>query len=233
MNVLITGGSSGIGRGIAEELAQQKHSLLLVARDAGRLATAADELRSKHSADVRTFVADVGDEAAVAKVRRYCEKQFVPNVLVLNAGVWVEGSVTTAKPKDIEALMKVNVYQAFHFAREFVPLLEGQQTPRIILTGSTAGIEAHPRAVSGLYSVTKWALHGVAVNLRGELKGKGIGVTHIAPGSVRTEMWDDEEVQEGRMLEPSDIGKLVATLLTLSPQADVEEIVVRPLRGNI
>lgn len=62
---------------------------------------------------------------------------------------------------------------------------------------------------------------------------KGIGVTHIAPGNVKTEMWGPDEVQEGRMLEPSDIGKLVATILTLSPQADVEEIVVRPLRGNI
>lgn len=132
--VLITGGSSGIGRAIAEELAKYKHQLLLVARDAGRLKRTAEELRTKYGVNVQTVLADVGNEAEVARVRRYCEKQFLPNVLVLNAGVWMEGSVATAKPKDIEALMKVNVYQVFHFAREFVPLLENQPVPRIILT---------------------------------------------------------------------------------------------------
>lgn len=233
MKVLITGGSSGIGRAIAEELGKQKHALLLVARDAGKLERTAEALRKRFSVNIQTFAADVGDAAEVAKVRRYCEQKFVPNVLVLNAGVWAGGSVATAKPKDIEALMRVNVYQVFHFAREFVPLLDGQAVPRIILTGSTAGLEAHKPSKSGLYSVSKWAVRGAAVSLRAALMAKGIGVTHIAPGSVRTEMWDDEEVQEGRMLEPGDIAKLVATILTLSPQADVEEIVVRPLHGNI
>lgn len=233
MNVLITGGNSGIGRAIADELAARNHNLLLVARDTDRLRKAADELRKKHSVDVRTVVADVGEEADVAKVRQYCKEKFVPNVLVLNAGIWIAGSVATAKPKDIEALMKVNVYQIFHFAREFVPLLENQPVPRIIITGSTAGLEVHFPSRSGVYSVSKWAVRGAAVSLRAELADRGIAVTHIAPGSVKTEMWGDEEVREGRMLEPSDIAKLVATILTLSPQADVEEIVIRPLLGNI
>ena len=60
-----------------------------------------------------------------------------------------------------------------------------------------------------------------------------MGVTLVAPGGTLTDAWAGEEIPEGRLLEPADIGKLVAATLTLSSQAVVEEIIVRPMLGDI
>lgn len=233
MTILITGGSSGIGRAIAMFMAQLGSDLVLVAREQDRLDTTAEEIKKLAKVDVHVITADVSDPTAVAGVRKFCvDRKCVPDVLVLNAGIWLAGAITEAKPADIERLMGVNAYQMFHFAREFTDLLINQTNPKIIIIGSTAGIEIYPRDEGSLYSVSKWTVRSIAMNLRKELMPKNIGVTHIAPGNVMTEMWGDEG-QPGRMLEPLDIAKLVATTLNLSSQACVEEIVVRPMKGNI
>jgi hypothetical protein len=59
-----------------------------------------------------------------------------------------------------------------------------------------------------------------------------IGVTLINPGGTLTDLWEGEELAPNRLLEPSDIGKLISTILTLSPQAVVEELIVRPMLGD-
>lgn len=234
MTILITGGSSGIGRAIAQACAKDGHDLVLVARNLRRLQKTRRAIMAASDVKIDIVSADISVPARVAKVRAYCRRHScLPDVLVLNAGIFMGGKISTADPRDIQAMMATNVYSMFSFVREFVPILKKRGRPKIIIIGSTAGTEPHKSTTYGsLYSTTKWAVRGLARNLRQELMAAGIGVTHLAPGSVMTEMWG----RSGRpkeMLAADDIGKFVTTILQLSPQAVVEEIVVRPMKGNI
>ena len=230
MKILITGGSRGIGKAIATSLNTAGHSILLVAKNKDNLIQAKNEMPNK-SADVFLFPGDLSEEKTVDFLYDYTESiSFKPEVLVLDAGIFIEGSLTDSKPEDLYQTMNVNLYHIYHCVKKYVSILQEQVCPKIILIGSTASLEAYP--IGALYGVAKWSLKGYSVNLRKELMNKNIGVTLINPGGTLTDLWEGEDLPTDRLLEPSDIGKLVDVLLKLSPQAVVEELTVRPMLGD-
>ena len=230
MKILITGGSRGIGKAIATELNKSGNDLLLVSKNLNKLQTSKDTLPNKTSI-VEIFDCDLGKETEIEKLFEFSEKiNFKPNVLVLDAGVFIEGSLTNSKSEDFYETMNVDLYHIYHCVKKFVPILKEQENPKIIIIGSTASLEAYP--VGALYGVAKWGLKGYAINLRKELMNQNIGVTLINPGGTLTDLWEGEELPPNRLLEPSDIGKLICAILTLSPQAVVEELTVRPMLGD-
>ena len=230
MNILITGGSRGIGKAIAKELNSYGHNLLLVARSSSNLDKAKSELMESNK-NIDSYVCEVGTEEEIDKLVSYCnQKNFKPNVLVLSAGIFIEGSLTNSTAKDFYETMNVDLYHIYHTVKKFIPILRKQENAKIIIIGSTASLEAYP--VGALYGVAKWGLKGYAINLRKELMNENIGVTLINPGGTLTDLWEGEELAPNRLLEPSDIGKLISVILTLSPQAVVEELIVRPMLGD-
>lgn len=230
MNILITGGSRGIGKAIANYLNNDGHSLMLVARNSSNLEKTKNEL-GKSNKNVDSFVCEVGNESEIDKLVSYCtEKNFEPNVLVLSAGIFIEGSLTNSKSEDFYETMNVDLYHIYHCVKKFMPSLKKNGNAKIIIIGSTASLEAYP--VGALYGVAKWGLKGYAINLRKELMKDNIGVTLINPGGTLTDLWEGEELAPNRLLEPTDIGKLISVILTLSPQAVVEELIVRPMHGD-
>lgn len=230
MNILITGGSRGIGKAIAKELNRSGHNLMLVARNSANLDNTTRELLKSNN-NVDSFSCEVGNEEEIDKLVAYCEqKGFQPNILVLSAGIFIEGSLTNSKSNDFYETINVDLYHIYHTVKKFLPFLRMSENSKIIIIGSTASLEAYP--VGALYGVAKWGLKGYAINLRKELMKENIGVTLINPGGTLTDLWDGEELEPNRLLEPSDIGKLISAILTLSPQAVVEELIVRPMLGD-
>jgi short-subunit dehydrogenase len=229
---LVTGGSRGIGFAIARELAKRGSDLLLVSRQRQNLATAAETIRKETSRNVETFACDLATEKNVNDLASHClNAGLVPDFLVLNAGVFFEGSLIDSDPENYRRTLDVNLHSIYYLVRQLAASMAAKPMPRIVLIASTAAYEAYP--VGALYGVAKWALRGYAVNLRKELIPHGIGVTLIAPGGTLTDLWEGETLPPDRLLEPRDIGVLVAVLLDLSTQAVVEEIVVRPLLGDM
>jgi len=232
MTVMVTGGSRGIGLAIAQELAKAGHQLLLVARNARRLERAAHAIRETSAAEVQYLTCDLASLDDIEKLHTACVAAgFRPNVLVLNAGLFIEGSLMESSDAAFADSLNVNLVSMYRVVKSFVRSLKAMKGSRIILIGSTGGFEAYPGGA--LCGVAKWGVRGFAVNLRHELMGAGVGVTLVAPGGTLTDAWAGEEIPEGRLLEPADIGKLVAATLTLSSQAVVEEIIVRPMLGDI
>lgn len=232
MRVLITGGSRGIGRAIAEELAGAGHNLLLIAKNPDNLQSAAIEIRSKYGTEVRYFVCDVGNMQNQQALYDFClENDYLPDVLVLNAGIFLEGSLTNSSNSDFSETLNIDLLAIYNTVKLFIGHLRARQGAKIILIGSTAAYEPYP--VGALYGVAKWALRGYAINLRHELMGDKIAVTFLAPGGTLTDLWEGEILSEDRLLEAKDIGKLVVSILNLSDQAVVEELIVRPMLGDI
>lgn len=229
MKVLITGGSQGIGLAIAEELHAAGHELFLVARDPERLQKAIDSFPDR----VNGTACDLGKagetEALIEKAKQL---EFHPDVIVLNAAAFgsPERSVLKHPAGELRELLEVNVISNYQLVQGFIDILKEGVYPRIIIIGSTASVRVDD---GSLYGISKWALRSYAYFLRNELKHLGIGVTLINPGGTFTQKRVPyEKIPAGRLLEASDIGKLVAAVLELSPQAVVEEINVRPLLGD-
>ena len=227
MKILITGGSQGIGLAVAKELHKNGHELFLVARDSQRL----NKSMAGFSEKVNGIAWDLKDDVSTL-IEETSKINFSPDVIILNAAYFGSSlrSVVKASPYELEELLEVNVISNYKLVQRFIDILKKGEYPRIIIIGSTAGIRV---ADGSLYGISKWALRSYAYSLRNELKELGIGVTLLNPGGTFTEKRaPNEKVPEGRLLEASDIAKLVSAILTLSPQAVVEEINVRPMLGD-
>lgn len=226
---LITGGSRGIGRAVASELNVRGWSLFLVSEHAERVLAAAETMKGV----VGTLAVDLGegDVAAAAVAKAANEKVETLDLLVLAAGIFIEEPLSRVDTKSFRRNMAVNLEANVLLVRELLPLLRKGVRPRIVLIGSTAAYEPYPLVPT--YGVAKWALRGFAVNLRRELMSERVGVTFISPGGTLTDMWDGEDLPANRLLEARDIGLAVAALTELSEQAVVDELVVRPILGDL
>ena len=109
--------------------------------------------------------------------------------------------------------------------------MRATKTGHIFTTCSIASLDAYPGG--GAYSFSKHALLGFTKNLRQELMAEGIKVTAIIPGAVYTDSWKGSGVPEERIMEADDIAKTVFAATQLSPQAVVDEIIIRPQLGDL
>jgi NADP-dependent 3-hydroxy acid dehydrogenase YdfG len=96
---------------------------------------------------------------------------------------------------------------------------------------SIAGLKAYPGG--GSYSISKFALRGFSMNLRDELKEHNIKVTTVYPGAAYTDSWASSGIRKDRFMEAGDIAKMIFASSQLSPQACVEDLVLRPQLGDI
>jgi len=228
----VTGASRGIGLAIAERLAPACSTMFIASKSKAKIQAARARLQAASRCRYHTYAGDLNKGRQVGEgLKKLVAKQAGKlDLLVLDAGFYMEGGFGGLSDRDFERYMRVNFMSAHYITTSLLPLLRKSGRARIVIIGSTAAYETSPELPT--YSVTKWALRGYALNLRRVLMPEGIGVTYIAPGGTLTDMWADDEVPAGRILEPDDIAKLVAALLTLSPQACVEELVLRPVLGD-
>ncbi|RPD43857.1 SDR family oxidoreductase [Paracnuella aquatica] len=235
MNIVITGASRGLGRAIAEAFAQDKqgHTLILTARNKEYLETFSRELQGRFPRTrILAQAADLADKEATVALGQWILHR-VPqiDVLVNNAGSFVPGNVGDEPDGALEHMMAVNLYSAYHLTRTLLPSMKAARSGHIFNMCSIASLKAYPNG--GAYSISKFALLGFSKNLREELKEHGIKVTAVMPGAVYTDSWAGSDVPQSRIMEAKDIALLVYQAAHLSPQATVEEIVVRPQLGDL
>jgi short-subunit dehydrogenase len=153
-----------------------------------------------------------------------------PGILVNNAGIFLPGNVHDEDEGLLEDIMNVNLYSAYHFTRKLLPAMMKQKSGHIFNICSIASLQAYENG--GAYSISKFALAGFSKNLREEMKPHGIKVTSVYPGAAYTDSWAGF-VKPERIMEASDVAKMIYAAAHLSPQACVEEIVIRPQLGDV
>lgn len=232
LNILITGASRGIGNAIAKKISSRSNKLFLTSKYPTTIDKAVDELKTFFNGEIYCFNVDQADSANAAdKFGNWLRKSTdYLDAAILCAGDFVEGKLQEVEKDDFIRNMNTNFNFNYYVVNEMIPMLKKSRYPRIVIIGSTAAYDAYSVPT---YSITKWALRGYAVNLRKELMGDGIGVTFISPGATFTDMWADVEIPPKRLLEPDDIAKIVDSLFDLSEQAVVEELIVRPMLGDV
>lgn len=235
MNIIITGGSRGLGSAIAAAFAQdgQQHTILLSARNEQVLAQAARLLQERYPNNrILYFAADLAVKEEAIRFGKWILEQVTEiDILVNNAGAYVPGNIGDEPDGALEEMMAVNLYSAYHLTRAVLPQMKQQGSGHIFNICSIASLKAYPNG--GAYSISKFALLGFSKNLREELSAHHIKVTAVMPGAVYTDSWAGSGVPESRIMEARDIALLLYNAAHLSPQATVEEIIVRPQLGDL
>jgi len=232
MNIVITGASRGIGRAIAEIFAGHGHHLYLTSRSDVKLHTATEELQAAFpEITIRSKPFDLGIKEQAQRFGNWCLGHMVPDILVNNAGLFEPGSVFNEPEGNLENQIATNLYSAYHVTRTLLPKMIQRRTGHVFNMCSIASLAAYDNG--GAYSISKFALYGFSKNLREEMKPYGIKVTAVMPGAVLTDSWENFDNSSNRIMEATDIAKLVYATSQLSVQACVEDVIIRPQLGDL
>jgi short-subunit dehydrogenase len=232
MNVIITGASKGLGKAIAEKFAEAGNNLFVCSRSEVQLYKMMEEILTKYpQSTIKAKPVDLGLKDEVIAFGNWCLQSGVPDILVNNAGQFVPGSVYNEEEGALEQMIEVNLYSAYHLTRLLLPKMMEAKSGHIFNMCSVASIQAY--ANGGAYSISKFALLGFSKNLREEMKPYNIKVTAVIPGAAYTDSWASTGIEEKRFMQAKDISELVYAASQLSPQACVEEIILRPQLGDI
>ncbi|MBA8879114.1 SDR family oxidoreductase [Phyllobacterium myrsinacearum] len=231
--ILITGASSGIGAGIARELAAAGATLMLGARRTDRLEALAGELRSS-GARVETRRLDVTDRADVAAFAEAGRELFGQvDVIVNNAGIMPLSPLAALKVDEWDRMIDVNIKGVLYGIAAVLPEMVARGSGHIINIASIGALAASPNAA--VYCGTKFAVRAISDGLRQE--HTNIRVTCIHPGVVESELantiTDPDAAAAMKIwravgLQPDAIGRAVRYAIEQPDDVDVNELVVRP-----
>lgn len=233
--ILITGASSGIGAGIARELAKTDAVLLLGARREDRLAALAEELRF-NGAEVDVKALDVTDRQSVEAFAAFAlEKWGRIDVIVNNAGIMPLSPMASLNVDEWDQMVDVNIKGVLYGIAAVLPSMLAREAGHIINIASIGALAVSPTAA--VYCATKFAVRAISDGLRQE--NSQLRVTCIHPGVVESELAGTitdptaaEAMKSYRAiaLQPDAIGRAVRYAIEQPDEVDVNEIVVRPTR---
>jgi short-subunit dehydrogenase len=230
---IVTGATQGIGKAIAEKLLDNGFSVAICARGLTDLHKVETEWKEKYpAAQIIAHRADLAlKQDALNFVKQVLAHFNTIDVLVNNAGLYFPGKLADEPDGHLETLMNINLFSAYHITRQVLPAMKKNAGAHIFNMCSVASMRAYPNG--GAYSITKYALLGFSDNLRYELMTEGIKVTSICPGATYSRSWEGSGIAESRIMQVNDVADAVWSAYSLSPSANVDTIVIRPLQGDI
>jgi 3-oxoacyl-[acyl-carrier protein] reductase len=224
---LVTGGSRGIGRAIAVHLASLGAAVAICGRDSNSLNEASTDLAAL-GGRVFSHVADVTRPADVNALVAKTEFALGPvTILVNNAGIGVFGPAHEKSEEDWDRVLNTNLKSVFLVSKAVAPSMISRKRGDIINISSLAGVNAFKGG--GLYCASKWGLQGLSACMAEDLRGYGIRVSTICPGSVATEFSGTSTKDPSKVLSPDDVAHAVETIVTQSPKSFISQLQIRPL----
>jgi len=231
-SILITGGTTGIGRAIAILLAAQGARVMIFGRHEQELNDAMDDIR-KAGGEVLGLTADVSDPEEVQRVFQEFDKQMDKLDILINNAALGYGSVMEGGYPEWEYILKTNLLGYMAMAHEAVERMKANGWGHIVNIGSMSADVREKD--SSVYVATKSGIQGFSEALRKEVNPLGIKVTLIEPGAVGTDMQDQyspeeqrERIEQMKMLRAEDIAACVLYTITQPKRCDVVALQIRP-----
>lgn len=227
---IVTGGSKGIGRAIAEALVREGVDVCISARKRSEIDETVEALTSLKKARAIGIVCDVCDHSQVkALIERTVSEFGGLDVLVNNAGIGIFSTVEEMSPEDFRSVLETNVFGVYYCCHEAIPFMKQRGGGYIVNMSSLAGANAHPQMAA--YNASKFALNGFSEALMQEVRHDGIKVSYIMPGSVNTEFGgDDPSPEKSWQLQPKDVARVVLDLLHHDDRSLPSRVEIRPTR---
>jgi 3-oxoacyl-[acyl-carrier protein] reductase len=226
--VVVTGGTKGIGRAIAEAVLAAGAHVGICGRNGGEVDRAVSDLRKRAPADTRVAgaVCDVSDPDQVRSLFEVVDKELEGiDVLVNNAGVGVFGTTAELSIEQWRQTVDTNLSGAFYCAREALRRFRARGAGYIINISSLAG--KNPFAGGAAYNASKFGLNGFSEAMMLDHRQENVRVSYIMPGSVDTAFGRNSEPADWK-IAPSDIAEIVIGLLRMPARTLVSRVEVRP-----
>jgi 3-oxoacyl-[acyl-carrier protein] reductase len=225
---LITGASRGIGFAIARRLGKMGARVSICARDQAKLDQTASVLRGE-GIETLAIRADVARSDQISALIQKTQQELGPiDILVNNAGIGLFGPFHEFGEADWNAVLDTNLKSVFLMSRAVAPEMMRRQTGHIVNISSLAGKNTF--ANGAIYCASKWGLMGLSGSMAEDLRGYGVRVSAICPGSVATEFSGQSGKSQSKILQPEDVAHAVAALVTQSSESFISEVHIRPTR---
>lgn len=231
--IWITGASSGIGKELAIEFSNAGYFVVLSGRRKAPLVKIVSEIK-KSGGEAEAFVCDVMSEKSILAASKSIIKKYGKiDILVNNAGVTVFKSIMDTTTKDFDSVLDTNLRGAFLCIKSVLPQMINNKNGQIINILSVAANTAFENSTA--YAASKAGLLALSNSLREEIRDLNIKVSNILPGAVETPMWDSKSRQKfkHRMMSTTDIAKIVVTIAEQPLKVLIEDITIRPIKGDI
>jgi uncharacterized protein len=223
--VMISGGSDGLGKTIAQYLAND-YRVVIISPSKDKLEKVAKEI------GVDFFVADVSDYKDLEKaVGDVLVKYKRIDCLVNNAGLWIEGELERNNVERIGRVVGVNLIGLINFTKAVLPQMVKQKEGLIININSQAGF--YGKAERSVYNATKWGVTGFTKSIQPELAKYGISVVGVYPGKMDTEMFEKMGIEKDMSdaLDTKEVARVVKFLLETNKAVNIPEIGIKNLNN--
>ncbi len=228
--VWITGGGTGIGKGLAAAFAREGAQVVISGRGAARIDSVAAEIGH----GVRAIPCDVSDPGEVgAVVGRITESCGPVDILINNAGLTVFKPFQSTSLEEFDELMAVNLRGPFLCTQAVLPSMVERGGGQIVMINSMAALQVFPS--SSVYAATKGGLKWMADCLRLEVRKSGVRVLNVHPGATDTPIWPDpiRSKHGARMMRPDDVADAILQACKAPDSVMIEELVIQPVGGPL
>jgi NADP-dependent 3-hydroxy acid dehydrogenase YdfG len=230
--VAITGGGTGIGAGIAKELALAGCRVMIGGRREEPLRKLADSIASPQPILCKTL--DVADNDSIRAFFAEARTTLgTVDILVNSAGINIQNrTMATMDPEDWDRVMKINATGAYRCILEVLPAMRARRDGLVINISSVAGKRAIQ--LGGIvYCASKFAMTALGTAISNEVREEGVRITNVYPGEVNTPILDNRptpvtQEHKDAILQPEDIASLIVSICRLPARACVPEIVIKP-----
>lgn len=233
MFTVITGGSRGLGKAFVEQFLSLGFDVVTCGRNVETLKQLVADMQVQYpNQKVLIYPADL---SKTIDTQQFAD--FVLNncpqieVLINNAGIFTMGTLQTEPDYLLEQIMQTNVYAPYYLTKKLLPHFIAKQGGHIFNISSVAGNTILNNCMA--YTISKHALIGFSHSLRHELKQHQIKVTTVIPSAVLTDSWSGVDLPPNRLMPAEDIAQAIADAYKLSKRTVVEDIVLRPMLGDI
>jgi 3-oxoacyl-[acyl-carrier protein] reductase len=223
---LVTGGTRGVGRAIAERLVREGVAVAICGRSAAALEHAVREMAAS-GGKISGMQADISTLNGAQELFAFVDQELAGlDILVNNAGTALLGHVADIDPEQWEQSLATNLSGVFHCCREAITRFRQRGSGFIVNIGSLLG----KTAVAGgaAYCASKFGLNGLSEAMLLDCRQENIGVCTILPGSIDTELFGARSGADWKM-HPDDVAQIVTAILQMPERTLVSRVEMRPL----
>ncbi len=230
--VFISGGTKGIGYALVKAFAKSGYQIFTCSRTKSELINLESEIFNSYSNKIAWKVTDLQSRHEVMELAMELKKSWgVPDILINNAGVFEMAPFHEESDDLFERMWSVNFMAPYILCRELGVEMVNRGAGLLVNICSTSSLHGIPNTAA--YTVSKHALMGLTRTLRQEWKSTGVKVTAVIPGSTFTASWDGSTIDPERLIQAEDIAKIIISISNLSDSAVIEEILIRPAKGDL
>jgi len=219
--ILITGGSRGLGKAIANEL-KNTYEVIITSENESELKQTASEL------NVDSRVCDVTNYKQIEETINYIISKYGKlDVLVNNAGIWIQGPLETNEADYIKKVFEVNTLGVIYMTKAVLPLMKNNHSGTILIVNSVSGLTTKPERT--IYDSSKWALTSFAECLRQEVSKDNIKVLSLHPSLMNTALFEKAGKLRDvhKAIDPKEAAKVVSYMLSVEGDNFLSQVVMR------